>query len=398
MARPEPCGTVKRTFVISTPDLPGLTIRQLSAISEIPADAWNRLAGVNPFVRHEYLAALENGGAVDAESGWSPCHLVAERGDQLEGAVPLYLKTHSYGEFVFDWAWADAAQRAGLPYYPKLLSGSPLTPVSGPRLLAEPGSQAHAALPAALREICQLQGLSSVHVNFVEPQDAKVLRKAGFLERCDWQYHWKNNDYADFDAFLAALTHKKRKNIRQERRKLANAGWTFERVTGDQAEDWHWRFINSLYRETFHRKGNWPLLTEDIFRQLGRDFGAQVLLVIGRLDGVHQAGAWLIHDHHTLYGRYWGCFSESPGLHFETCYYQGIEFCIEQELAVFNPGAQGLHKVARGFEPVQTLSFHELTHPGLRDAVERSLKVEKIHQDQRGAAIAEHSAFRQDQG
>lgn len=347
---------------------------------------------------YRYLEILERGGAVGGETGWNPCHLLAERNGQLVGAVPLYEKAHSYGEFVFDWAWADAAQRAGLPYYPKLLAASPLTPVAGPRLMAGTDGAVRLALAQGLNQVCADTDLSSVHVNFVDDDDAKALTEAGFLARTDWQYHWQNQQYADFDQFLAALSHKKRKNIRQERRKLRDAGWSFERITGDQADDWHWEFIFALYRNTFERKGNWPLLTQEIFQQLGQQFGKQVLLVLAQREGQYQAGAWLIHDHHTLYGRYWGSFSDSPGLHFETCYYQGIEFCLEQQLQVFNPGAQGLHKVARGFEPVPTYSFHELTHPGLRDAVHRSLKMEALHQEERGEALRQHSAFRQEQG
>ncbi len=335
---------------------------------------------------------------MDTVSGWTPCHLLAEQDGQLVGAVPLYEKTHSYGEFVFDWAWADAAQGGGLPYYPKLLSASPLTPVSGPRLMAPGQPAVQKLLAEKLLQTCHDRQLSSVHINFVQDREAQVLRDAGYLERMDWQYHWQNPGYTDFDQFLGALSHKKRKNIRQERRRLRDQGWSFECVTGDQADEWHWLFIHGLYRITFERKGNWPLLTQQIFRQLGESFGQQVVLVLAQRDGKYRAGAWLIHDNHTLYGRYWGCFEEASGLHFETCYYQGIEFCIQRGLKVFNPGAQGLHKVARGFEPVKTRSFHELTHPALRDAVSRSLDLERLHQEQRGREIAEHSAFRQDQG
>ncbi|MEM9532675.1 MAG: GNAT family N-acetyltransferase [Pseudomonadota bacterium] len=365
----------------------------LQRIDQVPPAEWNALAGTHPFVRHEFLDALEDGGAVSDYSGWTPRHLWVTDADAVVAALPLYEKTHSYGEFVFDWAWAEAAERAGISYYPKWLVASPLTPVTGPRLLG-PDRE---ALPGLLTDLSRAQGISSVHVNFVTDADARLLRHAGWLERSDWQYHWYNRDYETFDDFLAQLSHKKRKNIRQERRRLGEAGWTFERIAGAEATEWHWLFMHGLYRSTFERKGNWPLLTQGIFRRLGQQLASQVLLVLAKKDDHYRAGAYLMHDGHTLYGRYWGAMEAAPGLHFETCYYQGIEHCIEQRLKVFNPGAQGTHKIARGFEPQETRSFHLIHHSGLREAVARSLKVERHAQEQRGEALRDHSPFRKEQ-
>ena len=349
-----------------------------SALAEIPAADWNALLpDDNPFLDHAFLAGLEQHGCIRVDLGWRAHHLGLYRGGCLVAAAPLYLKRNSHGEYVFDWGWASAYERSGLGYYPKLLSAVPYSPVTGARLLAGSGPGAPAlreALAASIAGSVEGAGLSSAHVNFVTEADAQSLLAAGWLERFDWQFHWRNaGSWRSFDDFLAALTHKKRKNIRQERAQVRRAGVVCELRHGGEIDGGEWRAIHRLYLNTFADHGNHPALTLDFFRHLAVAMPRRVLAVLCRRGNDIVAMALLLRSSSTLYGRYWGCTENIPGLHFEACYYQGIEYCLQRGIATFEPGAQGEHKLARGFLPAMTRSFHYLADPRFRAAVREAL-------------------------
>lgn len=356
-------------------------------LDEIPAGQWDGLRpDGNPFLSHAFLSGLETTGCIRNELGWQGWHLAWYRQEQLVAALPGYLKGNSHGEFVFDWSWAQAHELAGGRYYPKLLCAVPYTPVTGPRLLTGTGPDRallQQALARALISESRRLGLSGVHLNFPSPDDRHALEQdPRWLLRQDVQFHWHNAGYSDFEQFLAALRHKKRKNIRAEREQLHRAGWRFQRLAGTDLDEAGWRFVHSLYVGTFAEKGNYPALSEAFFQHLGQALADQVMICLARApDGRPTAMALYLHDGHTLYGRYWGSLKAVPGLHFECCYYQGIEFAIERGLQVFEPGAQGEHKIARGFLPVRTCSFHHLTEPALQTKVMRWLEHERAAVD-----------------
>lgn len=359
-----------------------LTLRVHTCLDDIPPEDWDGLCGEhNPFVSHAFLSGLERHGCVRAELGWQAWHLAWYRGDKLLAALPAYLKTNSHGEFVFDWSWAQAYELAGGRYYPKLVCAIPYTPVSGPRLLTGATSDPalERALAGALIAETRRLGLSGVHINFPDSSQAQRLdHDSRWLSRRDVQFHWTNHGYASFDDFLARLSHKKRKNIRQERERLHSAGWRFERLPGSALDDRDWQFIHALYVRTFAEKGNYPALSEEFFRHLGQTLPTRTLIILARApDGRPVAMALLLQGDRRLYGRYWGCLQPAPGLHFECCYYQGIEHAIEQGLETFEPGAQGEHKLARGFLPVLTHSYHHLCDPDLHTRVEHALEQER---------------------
>jgi predicted N-acyltransferase len=293
----------------------------------------------------------------------------------LVAAMPLYVKSHSYGEYVFDWAWADAYRRNGLEYYPKLLSAIPFTPVTGGRLLAR-DEAARSALVKALLTLQQEADVSSTHVLYPPPQQAEALERAGFLLRNGVQFHWLNAGYQDFDQFLSTLEQKKRKNIRAERRKVRDAGIGFRRLDGAQIGEADWRFFKRCYDHTYSAHYSSPYLNLDFFLRIGASMPDNLLLVVAERDGKPIASSLVVHDGQTLYGRYWGTLEQHDCLHFETAYYQPLEFCIERGLAAFEGGAQGEHKMARGFLPQKTWSAHWLAHPAFSDAVERFLEQE----------------------
>ena len=360
-------------------------------------DAWARLlardADANPFLRFDYLHALHESGSAAAATGWAPHYLTLWRGAVLAGAVPLYAKSHSYGEYVFDWGWAEAYQRHGLAYYPKWLAAVPFTPVGGTRLLAADDA-ARAALAAALVAHAQASKLSSLHVLLAPSAQIELLASRGLLVRQGVQFHWRNEGYADFDAFLARLRQPKRKKIRAERRKVAEHGVELVRKVGADISDSDWRFFHRCYRATYEAHWSTPYLNLEFFRRIGAALPAHLLLVVARRQAVPIAAALGVFDEHRLYGRYWGEIEHVPCLHFECCYYQMIEFAIERGLQVFEGGAQGTHKIARGFDPVPTYSAHWLAHKGMHAAVQRLL-------EQEGAGVAhaidelnEHQAFR----
>lgn len=344
----------------------------------------------NPFLSHAFLAGLERHGCIRADLGWQPHHLTLQRDGRLVGAAPVYLKGNSHGEFVFDWAWADAYARHGFDYYPKLLCAVPYSPVNGPRLL---GDGAAPALLAALRDECERHDLSSVHLNFAAPGQPAPEDPELWLPRDDWQFHWHDAGYRDFDDFLAALQPKKRKNLRQERGRVAAAGVELAALHGDELDDADWRFVHACYASTFEDKGNYPALTEAFLRHLGTVMPRQLVVIIARQHGQRVAMALCLRSATTLYGRYWGCLREIPGLHFETCYYQGILYCLREGLQRFEPGAQGQHKIARGFLPQRMRSFHFIAHAGFRAAIRRSLALEHVEIQQRGEWYAAQSPF-----
>jgi predicted N-acyltransferase len=352
------------------------TVRDIAAVS---ADDWDRLAGsANPFVSHAFLAALESGGAVGGDSGWDPYHIIVrDSSGRLAAAMPLYIKHHSYGEYVFDHSWANAFERAGGHYYPKLLSAIPFTPVTGPRLLAQDDSVAlKHALADAVQALVQQYQLSSAHINFVSPSDAQLLQQQGWLVRQGLQFHWHNANYADFDAFLASLSSRKRKNIRKERAGVMAAGVTMRQLTGDAISPDHIDAFYRFYLSTIDRKWGGAYLTLPVFQQLRKTMADKMLLVVAEYDGRIIGGALNFIGEDTLYGRNWGADIDIPFLHFEACYYQAIDYAIRHGLARVEAGAQGFHKVQRGYLPETTWSLHHIADDGFRAAVARFLDAE----------------------
>nr|WP_290647737.1 GNAT family N-acetyltransferase [Aquisalimonas sp.] len=343
-------------------------------LTTIPAAEWNELPGTdNPFLRHEFLCGLETTGSLSAAVGWQPYHLVLRDHQGIAAAMPGYLKGHSWGEFVFDWAWADAYERHGVPYYPKLVHAVPFTPATGPRVLVradQPMADTIAVAVEAARMLVRQQHLSSAHWLFPEPGQAKHLGDSGLLRRTGCQFHWHNDPgYRDFQDFLDRLTSRRRKSIRRERRQVMEAGVNVELKTGAEITAAEWRAFHGFYAQTFRQHGNSPLLTWQFFTHCGATLGDRVLMVQARRAGELIAAALLFRSHDSLYGRYWGGCTEVPGLHFEACYYQGIEYCIAQGIQRFEPGAQGEHKISRGFLPTATYSGHWIADPRFREAI-----------------------------
>jgi len=369
----------------------------VSSLSEVGQETWDALVATQshptPFLSFAFLEALHASGSAAPDTGWQPQFLLLYDGVQLAAALPLYVKGHSYGEYVFDWAWADAYARNGLDYYPKLLSAIPFTPVAGSRLLAR-DADARAALIDVLVATQEATEVSSTHVLFPPEDEAQALRDAGFLLRSGVQFHWLNNGYAGFDDFLATLEQKKRKNIRAERRKVVEAGVTLRRVRGVDATREDWVLFNRCYRNTYRDHHSTPYLNLDFFLRLGQTMPQNVLLVIAERAGRAIAASLVIHDADTLYGRYWGALEFVPCLHFEVAYYQPLEFCIEQGIATFEGGAQGEHKMARGFLPTRTWSAHWLAHPSFADAVEKFLAREAGGIDDYMDELNERNPFR----
>jgi len=379
-----------------------LEVRFHAGLREIDADAWNvLLPDDNPFVDHAFLAGLEQHGCIGARSGWQPHHLGLYDDGRLVAAAPLYLKGNSHGEFVFDWSWASAYADHGLDYYPKLLCAVPYSPVTGPRLLVGNGDDAaglRGALITAIHDEGERLGLSSAHLNFATSIDADTLDRSDWLARFDWQFHWHNraadqDGWRDFEQFLGALSSKKRKNIRQERARVARAGVDCELRHGDELDDAEWKSLHDFYLATFDDKGNYPALTLAFFRHLGSTMPRRVVCVLCRRDGKLIAGTLMLRSANTLYGRYWGCIEQVEGLHFEACYYQGIEYCLREGLTTFEPGAQGEHKLARGFLPTKTSSYHWIADPRFRAAIDNALKREaRLLRNYREELLA-HSPF-----
>jgi predicted N-acyltransferase len=368
-------------------------LRILDSLAGVDPGEWNSLAGGNPTVAYEFLDSLHRSGCASARSGWAPQYPALFEGGRLAAAAPLYVKAHSFGEYVFDWGWADAYERHGLAYYPKLLCAVPFTPASGPRLLAAQPA-ARATLARAVLGLARKTGVSSLHILFPSPEDAAALRSLDLLERAGVQFHWRNAGYSDFESFLAALSHDKRKKIRQERRRVAAAGVGLKRVTGRDATAADWDFFTACYRRTYRAHRSSPYLTREFFGMIAERMPDNLLLVIAERDGKPIAAALDLFGPNALYGRYWGSTEHVPGLHFEACYYQAIEFCIERGIALFEGGAQGEHKHARGFLPEPTCSFHWLAHPAFNRAVDEFLEQEGAHISAYVDELNERTPFR----
>lgn len=365
-------------------------IRTVGGIAEVAAADWDRLAPPgNPFLSHAFLEALEASGSAAAGTGWQPCHLVVREAGRLIAAAPLYAKSHSYGEYVFDHGWAEGFRRAGGRYYPKLQAAVPFTPVPGPRLLAE-DARSRALLIEGLKAATAQLKLSSLHVTFCTADEAADLAAAGFLQRRGIQYHWENRGYPTFDAWLDSLKSAKRKMIRKERQQVAAAGIAIEALSGDAVSPALLDAFHPLYLATVDKRWGNAYLSRDFFRRLGRELRGRVVLIAARRDGELVGAALNLVGGDTLYGRQWGCVEEYKFLHFEACYYQAIEFAIRHGLQRVEAGAQGVHKLHRGYAPAWTFSAHLIPHPGFRDAVERFLAAERCEQQ---AEMAELSAM-----
>ena len=384
-------------------DSTALILKVHGDIGAVDATAWDRCAGTaNPFVGHAFLSALEESESVSADSGWLPQHLVLEtEAGQVLGCVPMYLKTHSYGEYVFDWGWAQAYEEAGGHYYPKLQVSIPFTPATGPRLLVGPDLDRDAvsdALISGLQQVADRHQVSSLHVTFPTEAEWDRFGRAGWLQRTGQQYHWENDGYRTFDEFLAALASRKRKAIKKERRQVVESGVELEVVTGDDLTESHWDMFFRFYRNTSDRKWGSAYLTREFFSLLGERLADRVALVVATHDGSPVAAALNLIGDDTLFGRNWGCSGHFKFLHFEACYYQAIEFAIARGLKRVEAGAQGQHKVQRGYMPVHTYSAHYIRDPRFRTAIEDFLEREGRMVDWEIQAIAQGSPFRKEDG
>ena len=368
------------------------SVRIVDSLLSVDPAEWNALAGEQPFLRHEFLSALIETGCASAKSGWLPQIVLLRRAGALVGALPLFAKSHSYGEYVFDWAWADAHERNGIEYYPKLVCAVPFTPVRGSRILACAAADRKALVQAALQAAREL---SSLHVLFAREEDADLLAEAGFLMRHTVQFHWKNEGYADFEDFLSRMSHQRRKNIRQERRRVREAGVAFRWLEGAGIGREHWEFFNRCYRRTYAAHRSTPYLNLDFFLRLGAAMPDNVTLLLGERAGRPVCASLLLRDRHALYGRYWGAIEHIPLMHFECCYYQAIDYAISRKLEIFEGGAQGEHKIFRGLMPVQARSAHWLAHPKFARAVENFLERETLGIAQYVNELVEHSPFKE---
>ncbi len=390
-----------------------LNIRIASSLAEIPAAIWDACAGAppstelstrgqppNPFVSHAFLSSLEQSKSVGARTGWQPQHLIAETAaGEVLGVAPCYAKSHSKGEYVFDHGWADAFERAGGDYYPKLQVAVPFTPVTGPRLLARPGPLAESvrgALGDALAQVTKANGLSSAHVTFLTKDEWDLLGERGYLQRTDQQFHWENEGYATFEDFLAALNSRKRKTVRRERKEAVAPGITLHWLTGSDLTEAVWDAFFDFYMDTGSRKWGRPYLTRAFFSIVGAAMADRILLVMARRGGRYIAGAINFIGAEALYGRNWGAVEHHPFLHFEVCYYQAIEYAIQHKLARVEAGAQGEHKLARGYLPHPTYSAHYIAHAGLRRAIDDYLARERAYVEAVGEELAAAGPFRKD--
>jgi predicted N-acyltransferase len=372
-----------------------VTIEVVPTLASVEPAEWNRLAADNPFLRYEFLSALHETGCATAATGWAPQYLLLRDGGSLAGAFPLYLKTHSYGEYVFDWAWADAYHRHGRNYYPKLLSAVPFTPVTGQRLLADTPAQRVQLLDAAM-ELARKLRVSSLHILFPVPDEAALCAERGLMLRNGIQFHWTNHGYRSFDEFLAALNHDKRKKIRQERRKVRDADISFTWLEGTQITESDWQFFLRCYQRTYAEHRSSPYLNLEFFTRIGQSMPGNLVLIVAKRDGRAIAASFNVRNRDRLFGRYWGALEHHPALHFEACYYQVIEYCIARGLAVFEGGAQGEHKMSRGLMPVETFSAHWLADPAFAAAVEEFLGRETRGVGHYLDELGEHSPFRHD--
>ncbi len=382
--------------------------RIVSGVNEIPADIWNSCAFEildpttsffpDPFISHEFFQALEASGSASIESGWAPQHIVLEDYQQnTVGIAPMYLKSHSYGEYVFDWAWADAFERAGGAYYPKLQGAVPFTPVSGRRLLIKEGPQSSdifKALINASQELAKHHNVSSIHFTFPDLKQAQLLWQNGMLSRSDRQFHWENQGYQSFEDFLKVLSSKKRRNIQKERKQVKDNELVIEHVTGSAIKEYHWDHFFQFYSDTGNRKWGIPYLTRPFFSLLGEKLKNQIWLIFSKQGGRYVAGALNLFSENRICGRYWGCSDYRPFLHFELCYYQAIDFAIANNIRWVEAGAQGEHKLSRGYLPKKTYSAHWFQNPQLHQAIEKYLKSELHYLDEEIIDLTRHSPFK----
>ena len=385
-----------------------ITIKVVGSADEIEPESWDSLANsnsdftldydYNPFLSNDFYVSLENSGSANRHTGWLPQHMVMEQNEKIVGLVPCYLKNHSQGEYVFDHGWADAFERAGGSYYPKLQATVPFTPATGRRLLVGNGPEAdrrRLMLAGGLQRVCEQLDVSSAHITFMQEKEWNLLGEHGFLRRNDQQFHWLNDGYECFDDFLAELSSRKRKNIRKERKAaLADNGISIEWLTGDQLTEDVWDIFYSFYMDTGSRKWGRPYLTRKFYSLIGETMAKDIVLIMARRDGRYVAGAINFIGSHTLFGRHWGCVEDHPFLHFEICYYQAIDFAIAHKLQRVEAGAQGGHKLARGYMPQITHSAHYITHQDFRRAVEDYLEHERDAVVRENEAIARHGPFK----
>jgi len=407
-----PSRTIIHDRRVSRPPLE-IQVRVAESLKAVAAAQWDAMANPpgpdaqagdasgdthNPFVSHAFLSALEDSGCVGGRSGWQPVHILVEAGaGEVVAAAPCYVKSHSQGEYVFDHGWADAYMRAGGRYYPKLQVSVPFTPVTGPRLLVSPQADrdtARAALVAGLRALREKIGASSIHLTFLPKADWDALGEAGLLQRVDQQFHWLNDGYAGFDDFLAALSSRKRKTIRRERRDALGAGITVEILAGRELTEAHWDAFFAFYMDTGSRKWGRPYLNRRFFSLVGERMPERLVLFLAKRAGRYIAGAINFVGDTTLYGRNWGCIEDHPFLHFELCFYQAIDYAIAHGLARVEAGAQGEHKLARGYRPVATYSAHDIADPALRRAVAEYLTRERTYVAEAAAELSEALPFR----
>ncbi len=358
-----------------------ISIKTIDSLHDVSADEWNVLTGDAeqqfPFTRYEFLIALENNGAVGKEFGWLTHFFLAYENEKLVGALPLYIKFNSYGEFVFDWTWADAYQQNNLRYYPKLVTAIPYTPATGPRLLIQDNERYKEIadeLINAVLSFAEKSQVSSFHCLFTNKRDTDYFdNNPHFMMRLGCQFHWSNNNYNNFSHFLEQLTSKKRKQIKRERRIVKEQNIEFEILNGFTATDFHWDTYHQFYESTFERKSGMPTLSKDFFKEIARTMPENIVLVLAKHQDEYVASAFNLKGTDTLYGRHWGCSEDFDNLHFEACYYQGLEYCIENDLKYFEPGAQGEHKIARGFMPTKTWSAHWIAHPQFSQSIKNFL-------------------------
>ena len=363
------------------------------SLAEIKSSDWDGLARKNPTASYDFLRAMEVSNCVGDGTGWYPAHIFAHQGNKLIGALPLYIKSHSYGEYVFDWAWADAYQRSGLDYYPKLLCAIPFTPVGGPRLLTDDEHTKDLLIKSAI-QFAETNEFSSFHCLYPAEDEKNSWAQQSMMKRKSFQFHWMNKCYITFDEFLSSMNHQKRKKIRQEREKLRNLGISLETVKGNRASDNEWNFFFKCYQQTYLERGSTPYLNQKFFDLIRSSMGEHILLVFAKFEGDFVASAMNIIGDNVIYGRYWGSTRYIPGLHFEVCYYQAIEYAIKNDIARFEGGAQGEHKLARGLEPVETDSYHWLAHPQFADAVSSYLERESPAIDNHVGSLQLRSPFK----
>jgi hypothetical protein len=376
-----------------------IKIKTIESLHAVSADEWNAVAGKQfPFAQHEFLVALENNGAVGKEFGWLTNFFLAYENNTLVGALPLYIKFNSYGEFVFDWAWADAYQQNNIRYYPKLVTAIPYTPATGPRLLIQDNGNYNKIADALINSVlafAEKSKVSSLHCLFTNKKDTEFFTNhSRFMMRLGCQFHWSNDNYKNFPDYLDKLTSKKRKQIKRERRIVKEQNIEFEILNGLTATDEHWDIYHRFYESTFERKSGMPTLSKSFFKEIAQTMPENIVLVFAKHQDEYVASAFNIKGADTLYGRHWGCSEDFDNLHFEACYYQGLEYCIDNGLKYFQPGAQGEHKIARGFMPTKTWSAHWIAHPQFSESIKNFLNHETKGMLHYIDELNEHSPFK----